>query len=339
LLAGGIVVAVASYVVLQGTQGSRQDSAAASGDSMPDARDAGPGGDRSRTMSVVPPESAATHVDTVYRDLSDRASSMPVPVVISHAESLAIAAAVSARQLRSDAVRRSAAPTATQTPGAALPAISASPGDAQVRIRSANGTATTVDREQLLAEVGRIFADSMARALLQLDSAMRRLPQTARIDVPRAPTTLTPMLAPPTDGRVRVVVTPYANATGQREYTATTRAVARDVRSAIPSDRYDVVTDTLTERAMRTMPDRMSVGWGLRADYVVTGMVSTRGDSVVVLTTFTDVRSGRFSRMSESMAPVADPTQAFPLAARQVNAWLDTAKVNRGRRPRGMQPD
>ncbi|MDQ8161093.1 MAG: serine/threonine-protein kinase [Gemmatimonadota bacterium] len=339
VLAGGIVVAVASYVVLQGTQGSRRDSAAASGDSMPDARDAGPGGDRARTMSVVPPESAATHVDTVYRDLSDRASSVPVAVVISHAESLAIAAAVSARQLRSDAVRRSAAPTATQTPGAAVPAISASPGEAQVRIRSANGTATTVDREQLLAEVGRIFADSMARALLQMDSAMRRLPQIARIDVPRAPTTLTPMLAPSTDGRVRVVVTPYANATGKREYAATTRAVARDVRAALPSDRYDVVTDTLTERAMRTMPDRMSVGWGLRADYVVTGMVSTRGDSVVVLTTFTDVRSGRFSRMSESMAPASNPTLAFPLAARQVNAWLDTAKVNRVRRPRGMQPD
>lgn len=339
LLAGGIVVAVASYVALQGAQGSGRQASMASGDSMPDARDAGPGGDRSRTMSVVPPESAAPHVDTVYRDLSDRAALVPVAVVISHAESLAIAAAVNTREARTAAVRRSTTPTATQAPGGAQPTISAPARDAQLQLQRANGTATTVNREQLLAEVGRIFADSMARALLQMDSAMRRLPQTARIDVPRAPTTLTPMLAPPTDGRVRVVVTSFANATGKREFSAISRAVAPDVRAALPADRYDVVTDSLTERAMRAMPDRMSVGWGLRADYVVSGMVSTRGDSVVVLTTFTDVRSGRFSRMSESMAPVADPKQAFPLAAKQVNAWLDTAKVNRGRRPRGMQPD
>jgi serine/threonine-protein kinase len=198
---------------------------------------------------------------------------------------------------------------------------------------------TSVDRELLLAEVGRIFADSMTRALLRMDSAMLRLPQTARVDVPRAPMTLTPMLAPPADGRVRVVVTNYANATGKREFVATTRDIAHQVRAALPADTYDVVSDQITDRAMRNMPDRMSVGWGLRADFVVSGMVSTRGDSVVLLTTFTDVRNGRFTRMSETLAPVADPKQAFPIAATQVNAWLDTAKVNRGRRPRGLEPD
>jgi hypothetical protein len=53
---------------------------------------------------------------------------------------------------------------------------------------------------------------------------------------------------------------------------------------------------------------------------------------------FTDVRDGRFTRMAESLAPAADVKQAFPVAAMQVNAWLDTAKVNRGRRPRGPAP-
>jgi len=168
---------------------------------------------------------------------------------------------------------------------------------------------------------------------------MRRLPQTARVDVPRAPMTLTPMMAPPTDGRVRVVVTNYANTTGKREFTTVTREVAHQVRAALPTDQYDVVSDELTDRATRNMPDRMSVGWGLRADYVVSGMVSTRGDSVVVLTIFTDVRDGRFTRMSEALAPVADPKRAFPFAATQVNAWLDTAKANRARRPRGLQRD
>jgi serine/threonine-protein kinase len=196
-----------------------------------------------------------------------------------------------------------------------------------------------VDRDLLLAEVGRIFADSMARALLHMDSAMLRLPQNVRVDVPRAPRTLTPMLAPPADGRIRVVVTNYSNATGSREFSTVTREVAQQVRAALPIDRYDVVSAQNTDRAMRSMPDRMSVGWGLRADYVVSGMISTRGDSVVVLTMFTDVRDGRFTRMAESLAPAADVKQAFPAAAMQVNAWLDTAKVNRGRRPRGQPPN
>ena len=213
--------------------------------------------------------------------------------------------------------------------------MSAPTHETRIILRSANGVTTSVDRELLLAEVGRIFADSMARALLHMDSAMRRLPQTARVDVPRAPTTLTPMLAPPSDGRVRVVVMNYANTTGRREFTTVTREVAHQVRASLPSDRYDVVSDDLTERATRNMPDRISVGWGLRADFVVSGMISTRGDSVVVLSIFTDVRNGRFTRMSEALAPVADPKRAFPTAAAQVNAWLDTAKVNRVRRPRG----
>ena len=311
VLVGGIVVAVGAYVAAQRIQYAQRDAALAAADSIPDARDAGPGGDRARPMSL------------------------PVPVVITRAESLAIADAVTKRQAATATVPRSTAASATEAPVTAMPGMSASNSETRIVVRSANGVPTSVDRELLLAEVGRIFADSLARALLHMDSAMMRLPQAARVDVPRAPITLTPMMAPPSDGRVRVVVTNYSNATGKREFTGITREVARQVRAALPTDKYDVVSNELTDRAARNMPDRMSVGWGLRADYVVSGMISTRGDSIVVLTLFTDVRDGRFTRMSESLAPVADPRKAYPVAATQVNAWLDTARVSRGRRTRG----
>ncbi len=195
---------------------------------------------------------------------------------------------------------------------------------------------TSVDRDLLLAEVGRIFADSMSRALQHMDSAMLRLPRGARIDVPRPPMTLTPMMAPATDGRIRVVVTNYSNATGKRDFTGATREIAQLVRGALPIDKFDVVPSEVIDKLSRSMPDRMSLGWGLRADYVVSGMISTRNDSVVVLTIFTDVRDGRFTRMSESLAPMAEVQKAFPFAATQVNAWLDTAKVLRARRTRGL---
>lgn len=338
MLLGGIVIAVGSYVAAQRIRSAPRDAALAAADSMPDARDAGPGGDRSRTMSAALPETGASRVDTVYRDLTDGANTLPVAVVLTRAESLAIAAAVTKRQATAN-VQRSAAATATGAPAPAIAGMSTPRSDTRIIVRSADGITTSVDRELLLAEVGRIFADSLSRALLHMDSAMMRLPRSARIEVPRAPMTLTPMMAPPSDGRVRVVVTNYSNATGKREFATTAREVAHQVRAALPTDKYDVVSDELTDRATRNMPDRMSVGWGLRADYVVSGMVSTRGDSVVVLTIFTDVRDGRFTRMTEALAPVADPKRAFPIAATQVNAWLDTAKVNRGRRPRGLQPD
>ena len=339
MLVGGILLAAGAYMAAQRIPNARRDTTLAAIDSMPDARDVGPGGDRARMMSVAAPETGAARVDTVYRNVADGANAMAVPVVITRAESLAIAAAVAKRQVTTATVRRSAAATATDAPSVAIPGMAAPKSETRIFVRSASGVTTSVDRELLMAEVGRIFADSLSRALQHMDSAMSRLPQSARIEVPRAPMTLTPMMAPPSDGRVRVVVTNYSNATGKREFISVTHDVAHQVRAALSADKYDVVTDAITDRATRNMPDRMSVGWGLRADYVVSGMISTRGDSVVVLTIFTDVRDGRFTRMSESLAPMADPRRAFPVAATHVNAWLDTAKVSRGRRTRGLQQD
>ncbi len=333
MLVGGIVVAIGSYVAAQRLQSTRGDAGLATADSMPDARDAGPGGDRTRTMSVAPPETGAARVDTVYRDLTDSANSLPIAVMITRAESLAIAAAVNTRQASNVTVQRGVAAAVTDAPTVAMPGMSAPKGETRIFVRSASGVTTSVDRDLLMAEVGRIFADSMAQALLHMDSAMAREGRVTRIEVPQSPTRITPLLAPPTDGRLRVVVTAYTNATGKRDFSGTTRDAANAVRSALPADRFDVVPSEITERASRSMTDRMSIGWGLRADYVVSGLVSTRGDSLVLTTILTDVRNGRFSRVTESSTPVSDPRRAFQPAVVQVTAWLDTARLIAARRP------
>jgi len=307
MLVGGIAVAIGAYVVAQRIQSAPLDAGIAAADSMPDARDAGPGGDRAGTMSVA--------------------------VVITRAESLAIAAAVNTRQASNVTVQRGVAAAATDAPTVAMPGMSAPKGETRIFVRSASGVTTSVDRDLLMAEVGRIFADSMAQALLHMDSAMAREGRVRRIEVPQSPTRITPLLAPPTDGRLRVVVAAYTNATGKRDFSGTTRDAANAVRSALPADRFDVVPSEITERASRSMTDRMSVGWGLRADYVVSGLVSTRGDSLVLTTILTDVRNGRFSRVTESSTPVTDPRRAFQPAVVQVTAWLDTAMMIAARRP------
>jgi len=52
------------------------------------------------------------------------------------------------------------------------------------------------------------------------------------------------------------------------------------------SYKYDVIDNETTDRASRATSDRLSLGWGLRADFVVSGIVSQRADSLVLLTIF-----------------------------------------------------
>jgi serine/threonine-protein kinase len=133
---------------------------------------------------------------------------------------------------------------------------------------------------------------------------------------------------------VRVVVTGFTNGTGRRELSVLARDAATQLREVIPSDRFDVIPADVTERATRSLPDKMSVGWALRADFVVSGWVLARGDSVSVVTMLTDVRTGRFTRAVETVttadARVAGP--ALETARRQMRLWLDTAATITTRR-------
>ncbi|MCZ8205102.1 serine/threonine-protein kinase [Gemmatimonas sp.] len=290
-----------------------------------EARDAGPGG-RTGTPLTAPTEPTGgvqTDSSAALRLADEAAMEAVTPFVITRAESLAIAAAVTKRQRSAEP--RGAAPTA--------PA----------------GDSTRIDRALLLAEVGRIFADSMTRAIREMEVTLASAPRFVRPEMPPADAgsggrslvfdarsasrpnmPVAPLMAPPADGRLRVVVAAFTNATGKREVSALARSAASELREAIPADRFEVVPADLTERATRTLPDKMSVGWALRADYVVSGWLIARGDSVAMVTMLTDVRSGRFTRALETVT-TADAT-SMEQARKQMSVWLDTAATIAARR-------
>ncbi len=282
----------------------------------------------------------------VFRDITDGTPVTSVPLVITRAESLAIAEAVSKRQT-ADAARhrvdtaggtgsQSAAPSSGQAAARATPSAAAPASASRILVHTSDGGTASIDREMLLEEVARIFADSMNRAMQHMDSALARVPRRMPTP-PTSPTMMgfTPLLPPPTDSRLRIVVTDYNNTTRRREFSEITREATRRLREAIATDRFDVVSSSMTERAMRMSNDRMALGWSLRADYVVSGVISLRGDSASLLTLFTDVRTGRYSRAIENVVPLTDLRRALEPAERQVVAWLDTAANNPSRRNAG----
>ena len=320
-----------------------------------DARDAGPGGNRAPAAQV--PKNATGVVAgakpetvVVYRNSVDSEAGIQVPVVISRAESLAI---VDAFRKRAASSAANVASTAAKADSAKAKGVSAAAVEAESRtnmtatapgvasketkiVINTDGQTITLNRAQLAEEIGKIFADSVAMAFSRMDTSFKRAARVYRFDTP-SPTGrgVTPLVAPPSDGRSRIVVSNYSNVTGKRELSGVGRDVAHFLRGALPPDKYDIVENDLVDRAARGTSDPLSLGWSLRADYVVNGLIMQRGDSVVILTQFRDVRDGRFMRALEATAPVADPKKAFELSLAHVNGWLDSAKVMRSRRPPG----
>jgi TolB-like protein len=282
---------------------------------------------------------------------NDNGRGTSLPLVITREESLAIAAAIQQRSQPTPA-----APRAPTPPPAAATAQGAANADAQAQ-RAAGaqaletsrvfiatpGTQVTVDRDMLLKEVQRVFADSFAMAFARVDSTLASLPRMVRMEgtVPRVPTTaITPLIGPPDGGTFRVVVTPFSPRAGVPPELARYGAdVADALRGALARvERIDVVGPELTERATRGSSDRMVAGWRLRADYLVTGAYSVRADSVRIIVQFTDVRTGRFTRADQAVIPVADARSGLESATSRVLAWLDTARTMPGRHapPRGV---
>ncbi len=339
------------------------------------ARDIGPGaGARSMDVAVGHDGDTAVARDSgapVFRTMGDAAQSLTLPLVITRAESLAIAEAVRKRQQE----ERPVAPTPSSAPTSITGAVSArrsgtgtnertmvsadtigiplgpagsvsvagSGNSARVYVRTIDGV-TEIDRALIMAEVGRIFADSMARAMRHLDSAMAASPRSFRFTPTRpvTPGTVMPLMAPPRDARLRVVVTPFTNSTGSSKYSSMSRGLDDELRSGISTERFEVVPEDMVEKALRSLPDRMSVGWALRADYVVSGVLAARGDTLLLITMLTDVRTGRFSKGAEAVISATEPAKAMEMARRQVTAWLDTAATMAARRgtrgPAGEQP-
>ncbi len=315
LAVAAVIVLAVSFAVAQRVGSTRGDveSAGKSDPTSLRARDASRGGASTPGIAIFPSDTSASvdSASVATRDAIaiDDSRATTVPVVITKAETLAIIAAYR---------KRTAGGPKAPTPPTA-PAMIGTP---------ANAPSIAFDAAALYAEVRKVFADSMARAYSQMDSAMARLPRgIGRFDGARVATTVIPLIAPASDGRIRVAVSNFSNATGRRDYSNVGREVAHYLREKLSTDRYDVVDNETTMRAANGTDDRMSLGWGLRADYVVSGLVSARGDSLVLMTIFTDVRGGRFSRVAESTAPTADPKRAFDPSVSHVNMWLDSAKA------------
>jgi TolB-like protein len=197
-----------------------------------------------------------------------------------------------------------------------------------------------VERAQLLEAVGRLFADSLAQALRRagMDTASQRAARALPADTGAGRGRIVPLLAPQRDGRQRLVVLPYTNATGDRALAQVGRGAAAALRVGVPSDSVMVVDSATTAQAMRDRRDPMAVGWSLRADYVVSGVVLPRGDSVGVVTQFTDVRDGRFVRAGEAVVAPGAPERGYAAALAQLRAWMDSAAALRQRRPPGGRP-
>ena len=262
----------------------------------------------------------------VYRDTGishDGQTRTVLPIVLSRAESVAIASAFRKRQAE--------APTAPASP--ALPDTRTGPDGKVVIMTRSSSAVAPIARESLLVEIGRVFSDSIARVISQMHLQLSQLPQAAA-QMPQAVRTnerFAPLIAPPTDGRPRVVIQSFNNGTGRREFAALGRNFADSLRSSLGAlGSISIVDEATTTQAGRGSASFVTVGWSLRADYVITGTYLMRGDSIVLVTQFNDVRRGRFTRASESAAPATQPLRALTSSLSQVHAWIDSARTARG---------
>ncbi len=262
---------------------------------------------------------------------SDKAATATVPLVISRAESLAIVAAFQKKQ---ENIARPPAQVATRSlDGTATDSTrSSTNSNARVVIASESGEIQQIDRDVLRREVQRIFADSAFLAMVRVDSILRLLPGVARVeagDRPRAVTSaMTPLIPPPPEGVTRVVVTPFRSRSP--EGPTVTRSgfeIAGYIRRSLARNQTIEVPDLrVTERAFES-GDRMVAAWRLRADYVVSGDISTRNDSVVIVVFFNDVRHGRFARAERVITTAQDASRGYEMAATYVTAWIDTVRT------------
>lgn len=269
----------------------------------------------------------------VYRDTSlkgDGDVRTLLPIVITRAESLAIA----------QALRQRRAAEAPATPAA--PADPAHPGKVVVVAPAID--LAPIARESLIVEMKRVFTDSIKAAMAQMEAQFARLPQGQRPQAPpnaQGMASFTPIVAPPTDGKPRVVVQAFTNSSGKRELGPIGRTLADSLRAALGTrSDLSVVDLELTLRAGQTTntggpPNYVAVGWMLRADFVITGTYFARGDSIVVMTQLNETRRGRFTRAMTTTVPTSDPSRVLAPAVSQISAWIDSSRAQGDRGGRG----
>lgn len=272
----------------------------------------------------------AVRTDTVYlyRDpgLTDAEKRTVLPMVLTRAESLAIADNIRKRQAEDKP-----SGSASSKAGASTVA-SAAKGTAEKAALKSLDEISPITRDSLFAEVGRVFADSISRVVKQLEAALSAMPRTAvRVQELRGDFgDFRPLIAPPPDGVTRIVVQPFVNGTGKSDLTKYTRLFVDSLRLALGTHaKVEVVDGDMTRRAQSqgNSSNVAATGFALRADYLIAGTLVQQNDSLMLLTTFSDVRRGGFTRRSESKMPVSEPLRALPATIINMNALIDSAKV------------
>ncbi|MGV3711071.1 MAG: serine/threonine-protein kinase [Gemmatimonas sp.] len=367
LVAAGFLLAQrGTFDALTGKRAAQQENSSNAANSKPGNGRAGAGGG-DVAMAATGDSGAAgalgAHRDTVYlyRDtnITDAEKRTTLPLVLTRADSIAIVESFRQRKA-AEAPAASANPAPAAAAGKAATGVTAGTAtlgaDGKVVVvATPELSLTQLTRDSLFAEVARMYSDSIKIAVKQLQAEIARVPGTTlrmSRDAFDVPTTFsTPIIAPPTPGTTRVVVQPFTVAgqlgnlpgmtsdadqrgnmgRGGRPSSRIGHWFADSVRAQLTSHTGVSVVDadfTAKAEAMTNPRSFIGVGFALRADYIVSGSIIVRRDSVTVTTQFNGVRGG-FTRTLTTTLPAADLFHVLPTTSASVNAWIDSARVSR----------
>lgn len=222
----------------------------------------------------------------------------PQPVVLSRADSLAIAEAVTAR----------------------LEAERGAPGE---RDRAISDSLRTVYE--------RAFSDSIRGAIASIQAQVQAatdVGQRIRIETLRgeryAP------LPPPRPGERRVVVVPFSNPTSGNRLSTTGAGdqIADSIRNALTArGTLSVVEEEMTRDIARMGRVPTMIGAMLHAPAVVTGEYMRRGDSLIVRAQVTCLTCGGLG-IREAIVPASHATSAVPLLLEPLLRDLSNVRWN-----------
>ena len=244
-------------------------------------------------FSGVAPRSTGTGTNTA----PSSTAAAPPPIVLSRADSLAIAEAVTAR------------------------------------LQAERGGA---DRDRVISDSLRVvyeraFSDSIRRALASIQAQVQAaadIGQRIRIETMRGER-LAPLPPPRPDER-RVVVVPFSNPqTGSRlSSTGAGDQIADSIRNALKArGTLSVVDEDVTRDIARTERVPTMIGAMLHAPAVVTGDYRRRGDSLVVRAQVTCLTCGRMG-VREVVVPSSQATSAVPLLLEHLLRDLGNVRWN-----------
>lgn len=301
----------------------------------------------------------------LYRDtsLTDAEKRVTMPMVISRAESISIVNAFRERKA-AEAPAKPASPAAPTSAGTSARVAATTDGKTVVvhtgDLPPIARESLYAEVARVFADSMKIAMKKLQFEFSQIPRAAMRGTMDGLANL----TAVAPLVAPPPEGTTRIVVQPFSSNGGpppsvgpdgpppgassgsssgnaRREMMRLGRTYADSLRAALGSHpNLNVVDNDLTMKAQMSVNatgnqngnpgninnNFVSVGWSLRADYIVTGSVITRRDSIMIFTQFNALRGG-YSRSLMTTVPINDPFRGLPASIASVNMWIDSARV------------